>query len=227
MKSPLFGASWDHFWHHLSRWQLTANPGGTQWEPTGEQFPSRARTGQAPQSHSLWHKGSPEGPQGVPGGAILHPMGPQLGPRWCQSGPKRHRKGMISEPRGPSESIFTRLARKRVIYAKPTFFLGRTTNSAGPGRVRGLSGGAFWINFLVKSPPWKPGSSKSRAKTAKMHQEGSPNAGVHPGGNSGGTQREPSGSIPQPGAHPGSRGGNMAQGPGGVGGVVLNQFKKK
>ena len=115
-----------------------------------------------------------------------------MGPRWCESGPKRLRKGVISEPRGPSESIFRRLARKRVIYAKPTFFLGRTTNSAGPGRVRGPSGGAFLVNFLVKSPPWRPTSSKSRAKTAKMHQDGSQNAGLHPGGNSAGTQWEPS-----------------------------------
>ena len=124
-------------------------------------------------------------------GAILHPEGPQLGPRWCESGPKRLRKGVISEPRGPPESIFRRVARKRVIYAKPTFLPGRTTNSAGPGRVRGHSGGAFLVNFLVNSPPWRPTSSKSRAKTAKMHQDGGlRTTGYIPVA----TQREPSGS---------------------------------
>ena len=151
------------------------------------------------------------GTQGVPGGAILDPNGTKLGPRWCQSGPKRLRKGVISGPRGPPESIFRRVARKRVMCAKPTFFLSKTTNSAGPGRV-------LLVNFLVKSPPWRPTSSKSRAKTAKMHQDGSQNAGVHPGGNSVRTQWDPTGKQFPRGARSGGAARPWRRGQRGVGG---------
>ena len=67
----------------------------------------------------------------------------KLGPSWGQRDPQRGPRGVDLEPQGPSGSIFGQVGRKTVIYCKPTFSFGKTTNSEGPGKVRGSSGRHF------------------------------------------------------------------------------------
>ena len=55
----LLGAPWHHLGPNWGPFGCKMAPPGTPWVP---QVSARA-----PQSHSLWHKSSPEGPQGRPG----------------------------------------------------------------------------------------------------------------------------------------------------------------
>ena len=58
-------------WHHLGP---NLVPFGSKMAPPGTPWVSQV-SAKAPQSHSLWHKSSPEGPQGRPG----CPPAPHLG----------------------------------------------------------------------------------------------------------------------------------------------------